>query len=153
MSYSVGIQLQGTTGLVVGSGINWAPAQGSATEILQNVKMILLTPIGAQVFDRKLGVSTDFVDEPIPHGMAMVQTLFAMAIRQFEPRFIMDGISFGDRASAENGKVIAIIVGHLDIAAIVPAIPLPTGAPAGTPTYCVDFTGDTPGVYLEVVSS
>ena len=153
MGYQVGIQLQGSTGRVLGPGINWAPAQGSATEILQNVKMILLTPIGSQVFDRKLGVNTDFVDQPIPIGMAMVQTLFAMAIRQFEPRFVMDGISFGDASSAQSGQVTTIISGHLDTAAIVPAIPLSFGAPAGTPTYCIDFTGDTPGVYLEVVSS
>jgi phage baseplate assembly protein W len=150
--FKVGLQIIGSPPQGLGP-INWSPAQGTADEILQNVKMILLTPIGSQVFDRALGVRTDFVDQAMPVGMAMVQSLFAMAIRQFEPRFLLDNISFSDPQSGANGTVTALVIGHLDITVANPVIPQDFVAGSGTATFVVDTTGDTPGIYQEVVSS
>lgn len=150
--FKVGLQLIGSPPQVLGP-INWSPAMNTADEILQNVKMILLTPIGTQVFDRALGVRTDFIDQPLQIGMAMVQSLFAMAIRQFEPRFLMDSITFSDPQSGAGGQVTAVIVGHLDIAAPSLVVPQDFTAGAGTATFVIDMSGDTPGIYNEVVSS
>jgi phage baseplate assembly protein W len=75
--------------------VNFAP--GTETEeILQNVRTILKTRIGMVPLDRDLGVSWDFIDQPIPVAKALYQEAVIDAILAYEPRASIVSVKFDE---------------------------------------------------------
>src|SRR6267142_449786 len=108
MAFNLGLNITAKgTQLGIASGpINWNPGQGSAEEIVQAVKMILLTPIFSQVLDRRLGVNMNFLDLPQNKGMALMRFSISLAIQVFEPRFVVEQILFSGQ-EANQGTIVA----------------------------------------------
>jgi len=63
-------------------------------EVIQNVKLIIMTRKGTQPLDRNFGISYDFVDSPIPRVMAMVEQEIFMALRKYEPRAVLKQVTW-----------------------------------------------------------
>jgi phage baseplate assembly protein W len=150
LSYDITVQSQQISGTI--GPINWSPTMGSAAEIIQNVRMILLTPIFSQVFDRKLGVNMNFLDLPQNLGMALMRFSISMAIQVFEPRFVIDSITFGDQYSAAYGTIVANIDGHLDTS-VLPIASTSAILGSGTSTWMCEVINGVPVVDTEIVSS
>lgn len=72
-------------------------------EVMQNVRTIITTPKGTQPLDRDFGISTDFVDRPIPRAQAMAEQEIFMALRKYEPRAILKLITWN--ADPINGSI------------------------------------------------
>jgi phage baseplate assembly protein W len=149
---ALNIVAKGTQMGIASGPINWNPDQGSAEEIIQNVKMILLTPIFSQVLDRRLGVNMNFLDLPQNKGMALMRFSMSLAIQVFEPRFVVEQILFNGVAG-DPGTVVANILGHLATSVIAPSTFNPVLG-SGTITYIVttDLNGN-PLVNTALVSS
>lgn len=76
-------------------------------EVLQNVAMILTTPIFSVPLDRDFGMDFSLLDNPIPMAQAKLTTQIFQAIRAYEPRTIVREISFlEDTLEAMDGKMI-----------------------------------------------
>lgn len=82
--------------------INFAPAD-QYIEIYQNVRTLLSTIKFSVPLDRELGINADYVDKPTPKAMAMLSEEIIEAIGRYEPRAVVDSISFeGDK----DGRLI-----------------------------------------------
>lgn len=82
--------------------VSFAP-ETEAEEVLQNVRTILTTYRGTVPLDRGLGISADYLDQPIPLAEATMSSELMTAIRQYEPRARIAGITFtGD----DNGALM-----------------------------------------------
>lgn len=69
-------------------------------EVIQNVKMILSTPIYSVPLDRAFGTILDAVDAPMPVAKAKISANIVQAIQKFEPRAKVTNVSFsGDEIS------------------------------------------------------
>ena len=73
--------------------INFAPLN-EVQEILQNVITICTTSKFSVPLDREFGVDTQFIDEPINGVRAKYSAEVIQAVRKFEPRARISGISF-----------------------------------------------------------
>jgi phage baseplate assembly protein W len=63
-------------------------------EVMQNVKLIIMTRKGTQPLDRDFGISFDFLDSPTPKVQAMVEQEIFMALRKYEPRAVLKQITW-----------------------------------------------------------
>ena len=80
--------------VITGSGeINFAPS-GIAEEVVQNVRMILSTPVWSVPLDRLFGINVEMLDRPTPDAMAALTSEIYMALRKWEPRCTLKNISF-----------------------------------------------------------
>jgi phage baseplate assembly protein W len=61
-------------------------------EVMQNVKLIIMTRKGTQPLDRDFGISFDFLDSPMPRVQAKVEQEIFMALRKYEPRAVLKQI-------------------------------------------------------------
>jgi len=68
-------------------------AEGLA-EILQNVRIILTTPVGSVPLDRDFGVSWMFIDQPTPKAMAEAKVEIVEKLERYEPRVKVTEVSF-----------------------------------------------------------
>lgn len=73
--------------------INFAPAS-EAEEILQNVRTIITTPKFSVPLDRGFGINCSVVDRPIPVAQAQLASDIITAIREYEPRVVVTGITY-----------------------------------------------------------
>lgn len=112
-TFSFALKTSPKGSLVVYPGINWNPGQNTVTEILQNVYTLILTPIGSQVLNRRLGVDMRYVDKPIHTAIALVRFALTISIQAWEPRFKVTDISF-DRSQGLNGVVQCTVTGEID---------------------------------------
>lgn len=103
-------------------GVDWAPGQGTVAEILQNVYVVLSTPIGSQVLNRAFGVWTRYIDKPQNIALPLVRWLFTVAIQAWENRFRVSKVDFSatSEADALNGVVQCAVTGSIDVGAINP---------------------------------
>ena len=74
-------------------GVNFAPAT-EAEEILQNVRTIISTPKLSVPLDREFGVDCSVLDRPMPVAQAELASDIITAIREYEPRAVVTGITY-----------------------------------------------------------
>lgn len=74
-------------------GVDFAPAS-EAAEILQNLRTIITTTKYSVPLDRDFGVNAEMLDKPMPVAQAQLQSEIIMAIKTYEPRVTVTGISF-----------------------------------------------------------
>lgn len=63
-------------------------------EVLQNVMAIILTTKGSVPLDREFGINGNLLDAPI-NSQSKLTTELAEAIKKYEPRARLQGITFG----------------------------------------------------------
>jgi phage baseplate assembly protein W len=63
-------------------------------EVMQNVKLIIMTRKGTQPLDRDFGISFDFLDSPMPMVQVKVEQEIFMALRKYEPRAVLKQITW-----------------------------------------------------------
>lgn len=86
--------------------INFAPAN-EVEEILQNVKMILITPKYSVPLDRNFGISQSYIDKPINIAKAMITAEIYNSIEEYEDRVVILNIDFKEQGNI--GKLIPIL--------------------------------------------
>ncbi len=102
------------------TGDRMAKIDFSATgvaEVLQNVRMILTTPVFSVPLDRAFGVDWSLLDSPMPAAQArLIGQVFA-AIRQYEPRAVITQIDFiQDTEDALSGRMIPrVTIGEVNL--------------------------------------
>ncbi len=57
-----------------------------AEEVLQNVRMILCTPVGSLPLDRDFGLDFSVLDQPLPRARALLSAEIAAKVARYEPR-------------------------------------------------------------------
>lgn len=67
-------------------------------EILQNVKIILTTPIWSVPLDRLFGMDFSFIDEPQPIAQNTIMAEVLQKVGRFEPRVQVLGIDYSGKA-------------------------------------------------------
>lgn len=83
-------------------GIDFAPAS-EAAEILQNLRTIITTTKYSVPLDRDFGISAESLDKPMAEAQAQIQAEIIMAIKAYEPRAVVTGISF---TGTDDGRLI-----------------------------------------------
>jgi len=63
-------------------------------EVMQNVKLLIMTRKGTQPLDRDFGISFDFIDSPTLQVKAKVEQEIFMALRKYEPRAVLKQITW-----------------------------------------------------------
>ena len=63
-------------------------------EVLQNVRMILTTPIFTVPLDREFGVDYSMLDMPMETAQALLRAEIYAKIRRYEPRATITDVSF-----------------------------------------------------------
>lgn len=87
-------------------------------EVLQNVAMILTTPIFSVPLDRDFGVDFSLLDNPIPMAEAKLTSQIFQAIRAYEPRAMVHEISFLHSApDVMDGKMAPKVTLEVDLQA------------------------------------
>ncbi len=94
------------------SGIDFAPASEVA-EIMQNLRTIITTAKYSVPLDRNFGINADMLDKPMLEVQAQLQSELIMAIKTYEPRVTVTGITFtGTDAGVLIPKVQVMINGE-----------------------------------------
>lgn len=76
-------------------------------EVLQNVRMILSTPVFSVPLDRAFGVDCTLLDSPMPMVQAKLSAQVFAAIRKYEPRVKVIQVDYIQSASdALDGRLI-----------------------------------------------
>lgn len=75
--------------------INFYP-ETVAEEVVQNVRCIVSTIAGSVPLDRAFGVAWDALDKPIPLARALMQAAVFDAVRQYEPRAVIQSVTWDD---------------------------------------------------------
>jgi len=73
--------------------------QDIVSDVLQNIAIILSTPKGSVPLDREFGLSTVFLDKPIPVAKTMLIAEIREAIERWEPRAQFIGVIFEEKAA------------------------------------------------------
>lgn len=101
--------------------IVFAPAT-VADEIVQNVRTILATRRGSVPLDRAFGISWDMLDEPMAVSRMRMMADITDAIRRYEPRATVRGVTFAQTdADAFDGIPRPVVTVGIDDAYLVPA--------------------------------
>ncbi|WP_337798633.1 GPW/gp25 family protein [Acidaminococcus timonensis] len=88
-----------------GQDIDFAPATVEE-EIIQNVRTILTTYQRTVPLDRGFGISAEYLDKTLPVAQATMASELMTAIRQYEPRCQVVGITFtGDDNGALRPRI------------------------------------------------
>lgn len=67
------------------------------SDVLQNIAVILATPKGSVPLYREFGLSTVFLDKPMPKAKMMMMAEIKEAIERWEPRAEYVSIQFTER--------------------------------------------------------
>lgn len=84
------------------NAVDFAPAS-EAAEILQNLRTIITTTKYSVPLDRDFGIEADMLDKPMNVAQAQLQSEIIMAIKTYEPRVTVTGITF---SGTEDGVLI-----------------------------------------------
>lgn len=82
--------------------IDFAPAS-KAAEILQNLRTIITTAKYSVPLDRDFGFNAEMLDNPVNAAQAQLQSEIIMAIKAYEPRVTVTGITI---TGTDNGVLI-----------------------------------------------
>lgn len=74
--------------------------------ILQNIALILATPKGSAPFYRDFGISSEFLDKPVPVAKVMMISEVREAVEAWEPRASVIGVSFKEGVP---GKLVPVV--------------------------------------------
>lgn len=77
-------------------------------EIIQNVQTIITTPIGSVPLDRGLGLDLSSLDAPTAFTQAELTPLIIEAIQTYEPRVIVESVSYRATAQGKLTPLVAI---------------------------------------------
>ena len=100
----INVQVQTVNGTGSLGPIDWS--QSGVDDIAQNVRMILLTPIGSQVLNRPFGIDSSFLDMPENIAINLFIAECVSKIPLWEPRARYKDISWkGDI----NGDIAATV--------------------------------------------
>jgi len=83
------------------TAVIWEPAN-EVEEIVQNVRMILLTPKFTAPLNRAFGVAGSVVDLPIHQAAAFYQQSIVEAVAAYEPRAEVTSVTFGGSEAADG---------------------------------------------------
>lgn len=86
--------------------INFAPAN-EVEEVLQNIKMILITPKYSVPLERNFGTSQSYIDKPMNVAKTMLIAEIYNAIEEYEDRVEILNITFNEQS--DIGKLIPIV--------------------------------------------
>ena len=89
--------------------IDYAPGT-VVEEVLQNVGTIITTIKGTIPLDRSFGIDGDVVDLPINVAKARLTNEIFRAIRIYEPRAVIESISFDGEASGHLIPTVEVSV-------------------------------------------
>lgn len=85
--------------------IDFAP-KTTTEEVLQNVRTIISTIKYEIPLDRGFGIDGDVIDMPMQQAQAKLTQEIFRAVRQYEPRAIIESISFsGDESGRLTSKL------------------------------------------------
>jgi hypothetical protein len=87
--------------------IDFTP-KNETLEILQNIRTILTTSKYSVPLDREFGLSTTWLDEPLPVAQAKLSAEIIQQINKYEPRAKVKKISY--ETDGLNGKLIPKVV-------------------------------------------
>ena len=93
-------------GTTSAAAIDLAPVS-EVEEIAQNVRTIIMTPLGTCPQYREFGVSMEFVDKPLLVARAMLTQEYIRRIEQWEPRVEVVSITFSGEAI--DGEMVATV--------------------------------------------
>lgn len=89
--------------------VSFAP-ETTVDEILQNIRTILTTYKGTVPLDRGFGISAEYLDKPIPVAEATMASEIMTAVRRYEPRARVAGVTFtGDGNGALMPRIEVIL--------------------------------------------
>ncbi|NCE66055.1 hypothetical protein D1159_16080 [Pseudoflavonifractor sp. 524-17] len=83
--------------------------------VLQNIAVILSTPMGTVPLNRDFGVDWSFLDKPAPVAKALMVAPVREAIERWEPRAAVLGVSFSEDL-ARPGVLIPIVEVDISLA-------------------------------------
>lgn len=90
--------------------VNFKPAT-VVDEVLQNVATILATVVYSVPYDRELGITADYLDQPIPISKARTVADVARALRRFEPRCKFEAMTWnGDAADGITKPIVKVSI-------------------------------------------
>lgn len=84
------------------TSINLAP-KTTVEEVLQNVRTIITTVKYQIPLDREFGIDGSVIDLPMPEAQAKVSQEIFQAVRRYEPRAVIESISF---SGEDSGKLV-----------------------------------------------
>jgi phage baseplate assembly protein W len=73
------------------------------SEVMQNVRTILMTRRGTVPLDRNFGISFDFLDSPINTTRAKAEQEIFLQLKKYEPRAILKQIMW--ETDVTSGKI------------------------------------------------
>jgi phage baseplate assembly protein W len=90
--------------------VNFAPA-GVVEEVLQNVRILIMTVKYSVPLDRDIGIDAMYLDRPAPDAMARLRVQIAEEIRKYEPRAKVKIIEFKQYAddAALSGQFYPVL--------------------------------------------
>lgn len=80
-------------------------------EVLQNVWVLLRTPIGSSPLERDLGLPVNLLDQPIPTAMAILRDQIPKQVARWEERARVLRVDFSETSPAEalDGKLTPLV--------------------------------------------
>ncbi len=76
--------------------------------VLQNIALILATPKGSVPFYRDFGISSEFLDRPVPVAKVMLISEVREAVEEWEPRASVVNVNFKENV-LEPGRLVPIV--------------------------------------------
>lgn len=85
-------------------------------EVLQNILIILMTPVYSVPLDREFGIDWSLLDNPIPMAQAKLTAQIFSAIREYEPRAEVIEIDFiQSTEDMLDGRIIPRVLAEVNI--------------------------------------
>lgn len=83
-----------------------------SADIVEQINLLLATPVGTVVFDRDFGIDMSFIDMPVNLARTMAAAELAKKIKKYIPGFILKEIK-EENSRWENGQVVLKVVVEL----------------------------------------
>lgn len=83
-----------------------------SADIVEQINLLLATPVGTVVFDRDFGIDMSFIDMPVNLARTMAAAELAKKIRKYIPGFLLKEIK-EEPSQWENGQVVLKVVVEL----------------------------------------
>lgn len=83
-----------------------------SADIVEQINLLLATPVGTVVFDRDFGIDMSFIDMPVNLARTMAAAELAKKIKKYIPGFVLKEIK-EENSQWENGQVLLKVVVEL----------------------------------------
>lgn len=83
-----------------------------SADIVEQINLLLATPVGTVVFDRDFGIDMSFIDMPVNLARTMAAAELAKKIKKYIPGFVLKEIK-EENSQWENGQVVLKVVVEL----------------------------------------